>query len=559
MLTLASKNKTDYRIIIKDAVSTSVFHAAEELKSFIKQIAGADLPIFTDVSDPSEHEILVGESSHLEKLGFNIDISAFGDEGFEIKTQGEHLAIIGSEIRGTLYGVYEFLEKYLGCRWFTEDISRIPSRSEIVVGEIEDIQIPALEYRESYFNGYNDGDFFARNKNNGMSAKLEEKHGGKIKYNPFVHSFDSIISPAEYFDTHPEYFSEVDGKRSSGYSQLCLTNPEVLEIAKEKVRKWIEDNPDTNIVSVSQNDNCTYCTCEKCRAVDEYEGSHAGTLLRFVNDIAESVENDFPNVAIDTLAYQYTRKPPKYVRPRKNVIIRLCSIECCFAHPLAECGSSFADDLREWSKISRRLHIWDYVVNFAHAIAPFPNFNVLQANIKFFIENNATGIFEEGNNSTRESGELNALRQYILMKLLWNPDYDVDNGINEFLTAYYGMAAPEIRKFFDLIHNQITPDTHMHIFDSPHQAYLNAEMLSESDKIFERAERIADNETILARVKKLRLSVRYVEIVNMPMDNPNRAETVERFIADVRSSGITSYREGAGLEYTEPLLREGKI
>jgi hypothetical protein len=310
---------------------------------------------------------------------------------------------------------------------------------------------------------------------------------------------------------------------------------------------------------VSQNDWYNFCTCEKCRALDEYEGSHSGTLIHFINQIAESIEDEFPGIAIDTLAYQYTRKPSLHVRPRKNVIVRLCSIECCFSHPLSECDTAFKDDLIGWSKVCGRLHIWDYVVNFAHALSPFPNFRVLQPNIKFFIEHNVTGIFEEGNNSDRESGEFNALKQYIIAKLLWNPDYDAETGIAEFMTAYYGMASAEIRRYFELIHNQITPDIHMHIYDPPRTAYLSPAMLDEADKIFDRAERLADNETILARVKKLRLSVRYVRAVNIPSSDPNRSAVIEEFIADVRASGVTSYREGARLEHTEPLLREGKI
>ena len=61
-----------------------------------------------------------------------------------------------------------------------------------------------------------------------------------------------------------------------------------------------------------------------------------GTLLRFVNAVADAVAERYPDVLVDTLAYQYTRNVPKLTRPRRNVIIRLCSIECCFRHPLTD-------------------------------------------------------------------------------------------------------------------------------------------------------------------------------------------------------------------------------
>lgn len=558
-ITLAENGLTAYKIVVTRGATLSVLHAAEELRSFLGQISGAAFKIAFDDVKQTAREILIGGSSHLTALGVNIDIAALGLEGFKLCTAGETLVIAGSDKRGCLYGVYTFLEDYLGCRFFTEDVTVIPKRSAVYLPEINDTQIPALEYRESYFKDYWDGDFYARLKCNGNSGLLTEMHGYKMEYCHFVHSFNALVPPEKYFNEHPEYFSEVNGERIKDYTQLCLTNPDVLEIAKKTVRQWIIDNPDAAIISVSQNDWHNFCTCENCRAIDDYEGSHAGTLINFVNKIAESIEEEFPHIAIDTLAYQYTRKPPLHVRPKKNVIVRLCSIECCFSHPLSECDIDFKADLIGWSKVCGRLHIWDYVVNFAHTLSPFPNVRVLQPNIKFFIEHNVTGIFEEGNNSDRESGEFNALKQYILAKLLWNPDYDVNCGIAEFMNAYYGMAATEVLRYFELIHDQITPDIHMHIYDPPRTAYLSEAMLNKADKIFDRAERLAENETILARVKKLRLSVRYVRVANIPIEDENRAAVVEEFIADVRASGVTSYREGAHLEQTEPLLRNGKI
>ncbi len=558
-ITLADTGSTPYKIVIARGASLSVIHAAEELRMFLGRISAAPFKIAFDDIKQTEYEIIVGYNRHLSALNLDIDAEKLGAEGFSLITSGKSLVIAGSDKRGCLYGVYTFLEEYLGCRFFTEDVTVIPERKKICLPEINDTQIPVLEYRESYFKDYWDGDFYARLKCNGNAGQLEEMHGYKMEYCHFVHSFNALVPPDQYFGDHPEYFSEVGGKRIKEHTQLCLTNPDVLEIAKKTVRQWITRNPHASIISVSQNDWHNYCTCEKCSSVDKFEGSHAGTLLHFVNQIAESIEKDYPDIAIDTLAYQYTRTPPLHVRPRRNVIIRLCSIECCFSHPLSECDSSFQSDLIGWSKICGRLHIWDYVVNFAHTLSPFPNFRVLQPNIKFFIAHNVTGIFEEGNNSDRESGEFNALKQYILAKLLWNPDYDVDAGISEFLSAYYGPAAHEIRRYFDLIHDMITPDIHMHLYDAPHTAYLSSEMLDKADLIFDRAERLAQNETVLGRVKKLRLSVRYVRAANLSPDDSTREAYVEEFIKDVRKSGITSYREGAHLEHTEPLLRAGKI
>ena len=594
MLTLAKKGSTDYSIVIRQNPTPSVFHAAEELKHFLGEISGADFPIRFDSAPMGEKEIIVGANAHLDALnaeGAGIDVPGLGKEGIWIRTVGDRLVLAGSEVRGAMYAVYQLLDEHLGCRWFTSQDSFIPRRSELTLPDTDERYIPPLEFREPYMLCYNDGAFFSRNRCNAENGALlrfvckwmdpqgvvhkntlTEAEGGKVAYARFVHSLEEIVPTKEYFDAHPEYFAlryDENGEnptRQSGYAQPCLTNPGVIEIAKKNVRKILDSCPEAEIISVSQNDNQRYCQCDRCRAVDEEEGSHAGTLIRFVNAIAEDIEKDYPNVAVDTLAYQYTRKPPKLTKPRKNVIVRLCSIECCFGHPLESCSlsgteggqGSFTADLEGWGEICKRLYIWDYAANFYRAIQPFPDLRVLAPNIRYYIRHGAKGIFEEGENCFPEHGELNPLRQYLLAKLLWNPDRNVDLLIDEFLAGYFGMAAPAVRAWIDLLHAGVTEDVHVHIYDRVDQPYLSDEFLDKSEPLFDEAERMAENDTILARVKKLRLSIRFVRLSKTPADAPGRAEEAERFIEDVRASGIGSYAEGTVLADLEPAIREGR-
>jgi len=566
---LTKNKRTRYKIVISSSASLSVIHAAEELRSYLVRITGAVFDIIVDTSSRGEFEILVGKSKHMDELATDIAWDNLGAEGFTIRTIEKSIIIAGSDIRGALYGVYGFLEEYCGCRFLAEDEIKIPERDELFIPAIEDnTQIPVFEHRDAYNGCYSDGDLYARFKQNGDNGKLTEIHGGKEKYNLFCHSFKTFIPPAEYFRTHPEYFAERDGKRVSD-GQPCLSNPDVLEIVIEKVRERLREDPAARIISVSQNDNQTYCQCEKCREIDEYEGSPSGSMIRFVNAVADAIKDEFPDVAVDTLAYQYTRRAPLHVKPRSNVVVRLCAIKCCNAHPLEECGRvydaynipgiTFRGDLEAWSKISNRLYVWDYVVNFCHYLSPYPNLYVLQPNIKFYLKNNVKGIFSEGYTASRKDyAELNPLRHYLIAHLMWDPDFDVETGINEFLAGYYGMAAGEIRNYIDLIHSMITPDIHIRMQDHPSdQPYLTMEMCEKAGKIFDRAERLADNETILRRVKKLRLSVRYVELAKIPADDPTRRALAEEFICDVRELGVGEYAEGCPIENREPYILDG--
>ena len=262
---------------------------------------------------------------------------------------------------------------------------------------------------------------------------------------------------------------------------------------------------------------------------------------------------DFPHVRLDTLAYQYTRKPPRTIRPHPNVIIRLCSIECCFAHPLADCDSKenrrFAEDIVAWQPIAPRLYIWDYTPNFAHYQQVFPNFDALQPNVRFFANHGVKGLFEQGNYSTGGGGELGALRAYVLAKLLWNPDTDVDRHIAEFTQAYYGQAAPKIRAWLDAMHAPVRGvPCHAHIFDPPTACYLTDAVIEAGERLLSEAEQLADNETIRFRVRTARLPVWYAQLATDRVKDPERKAVLLQFLEVARKAGISNISESKSLD-----------
>ena len=568
-VTLVENGKSDYKIVLGQKASLSEQHAAEELQMFLGQISGAKLPIVSDGSkpDPAEKEIIVGDSEHLRALKLDIDLAKLGNEGFVIRTVGDKLVIVGGKMRGTMYGVYTFLEDTLGCRWFSAKVSRIPKMASIKVGLLNDTQVPRLEYREPFeLDGF-DADWSARNRANSNAAHLEAKHGGKISYFGFVHTFNELVPPDKYFDTHPEYFSLINGNRVKGYYQLCLTNPDVLQIVITEIRKRMKEHPEATVFSVSQNDTGGACQCANCQAIVKREGSEAGPLIEFVNKVADAVKDEFPDKAVDTLAYQYTRHPPLHVKPRPNVIVRLCSIECCFSHPLETCDSpankGFRDDIIGWGKLTNRIWIWDYVTAFGNYVEPFPNLNVLKANIQFFANHGVSGIFEEGN-YTSLGGEFEELREYMMAKFLWNPDHDQDKAMNEFLEGFYGAGAKPIRQYIDLLHNFVRDkNIHAFIWDGPGAAYLTPENIARANELFDQAEKaVANDQAALTRVKIARLPISYVMLctykpkgdgsfaIRGDRYGPEPDVATEKLARDfgevAKQAGMTAMSEGGG-------------
>ncbi|MDD2707318.1 MAG: DUF4838 domain-containing protein [Verrucomicrobiae bacterium] len=556
-------------VISSDATPTEKF-AARELQEHLEKISGAKFNVAGDSSQINGPKILVGNSRSAARLAPDVDFSRMGSEEFIIRTIDGNLILAGGRPRGSMYAVYEFLEKYLGCRWFASDCVKIPKLNPIVIPSIDERIKPTLESRTVTFaETRGDNLWCARNRINGHFLQNNEGMGGKIKYPKglFVHTFYVFVPPSKYFKEHPEYFSEINGKREAGKkSQLCLSNPEVAKLTVEAIKNLLRQEPDINIIPLSQNDVLGgFCTCPACSKIAGEEDGQSGVLLRFVNQVADMIKDEFPRVSIETLAYQYTRKPPKLVRPRPNVIIRLCSIECCFAHPHEVCpfNQTFVKDVIDWAKICGRLYIWDYTIDFCHYLAPFPNLRVISPNINFFINHRAKGILEQGTypeNETRPGigGESAWLRSYLIAKCLWNPGCDPSAAMNEFLENYYGGAASHVRKYYDLIHDEVEArQFHVKIGDHP-SGFLTLDLLDRCDRELGRAEKlVCGNAVFSKRLQQLRMWPAYARLCVAPAQDLQRRENrlcstaigksyeglLENFYADVQKFGVKNVRE----------------
>ncbi len=566
-LEIVKNGCSDYRIIISANASRTSVHAAVELQRFLFEMSGAEIPIYTDRIKERKREILLGPSNRYDEAELGINIQSLGDEGYILRSDGKQLIICGGDRRGTLYGVYGLLDDHLGCRWFTADISRIPSMRTVTIPILDETRVPKVSYREPYSWEAFNGDWAARNRmnRNSRDGGLAERHGGKVEWvdGMFCHTFAKLVPPGKYFASHPEYFSMINGRRRKNRSQLCCTNEKVIEIVTEGVLQAFREHPEADVVSLSQNDWFNYCECPKCQAIAEEEGSQIAPVLLMVNRVAEAVEKEFPGKIVETLAYQWTRKPPKTIRPRHNVVIRLCTIECCFSHPLNSCDSeenrAFADDLRAWSTACDRLWVWNYCTTFTHYFLPYPNLRVRDDNIRFFVDNNVTAIFQQDIYSN-PNGELSGLSTWLNARLLWDPGYDEDRAINEYLDGVYGPAAEPIRAYIDLLHDEIEHhNIHMGVWQGPDAEYLTDRLLASADSLWNEAETLVREDDIrLERVKIDRLSVDYailalgknrgnawiVDHDNLTADiDSNYLDRLDRFCKTAESAGVIKLRE----------------
>jgi len=478
--------------------------------------------------------------------------STLKDDAFVINaiTSGENagMTIVGGNERGVLYGVYKFLEELGGVRYFMPGLETVPD-SEIVISDGVVLEYtPYFELRRLSWNcvGTNT-DWCAKNGVNAHDGGETDPYGGKVVYGSglFVHTLGALTETGGGASPNP--CLSLDSPEGQANYQKVIKN----------LRAALEADPTINIVSVSQNDKNEYCHCDYCLASyalythdagNVEKGGTAGNLLAFVNAVAEELEDEYPDLIVDTLAYNYTQAPPKGIVPRDNVCIRVCSIRVCFMHPMTECPDAkgpndvawtrtalFRTDFINWGKICDRIHVWDYTTNFAYYIAPFCNFGSMRENMRFYHENGVRGMFPQGN-SQSISGEFGELRTYLLAKLMWNPymsEEEYNRHMNEFLEAYYGPGWIYIRQYIQHSIN-MAADSCINIYEAPLQSITEAEYRTMEHTIsgwWERAELIAGDRA--DAVHRSALQWRYILLLLHPDE-----EACKQFIEEVEAYGI---------------------
>ncbi|MDQ6480081.1 DUF4838 domain-containing protein [Dyadobacter sp. LHD-138] len=552
---LIAGGKSEYKIFVSRNASKPEHHAARELQKYLDEISGCRLSITND-KEPGQKLVYIGFKEAPQSLLKGLDIAGFGKEEFIIRADSGRLLIAGGNTRGTLYGVISYLSDHLGCRWYTREVVKIPKKKTVFLSPIDDRQQPRFEAREMAYRETNDLNWVTHNRlNHSHSKSIPDSLGGGYVVYPWVHTAFDLVSPDDYFEKHPEYFALIDGKRSraKNFAQLCLTNLEVVKIATAKVFEWIKTHPEADVYTVDQNDGDGYCQCKNCKAIDDREESHSGSLLHFVNQIADTVAKVYPRVELLTLAYAYTEIPPKTIRPADNVTIRLCHYDYCSAHALGTCNDhkQYIERFSQWSKIAKRVRIWDYYTNFERYLLPFPNFEAVKHDLKFYADHNVKAFYAEGSNvPDNGGGEFTELRAWVFSQLMWNPERDGQALIDEFVTNVYNNAAPYISQYIKMMHDQVKSDsTHFSIWEDPEDVnYLNLHTIRKADSLFMRAREVAVKDpALLKRVERAYLPVLYTRLYFYSTGGtaflekehvPAALAQFKRILADNRITGI---------------------
>ncbi|MFQ6097545.1 MAG: DUF4838 domain-containing protein, partial [Armatimonadota bacterium] len=461
-VTIAADGRPQAQIVTPAEPTYLEQFAAAELQGYLAKMSGARLPIVKE-GQPADlpYSFFVGATRRATQTGVRPNERRMGRDGFRLRSIPAGLIILGRNDLGTVFGVYELLERYFDVRWFMpgEIGECVPRRDTLRIGRINLVFKPSFRVR-----WVGTGEWPLRQRMNAYVKAGDRNVGVRWKWH--FHTFRILIPPEKYYGEHPEYFALVNGQRKVTESkthgnQLCTSNPDVIKEVAKNLIAVLDEDPDIEIITLSPNDGGGFCECEDCRALDEPDrdwfAKYSRRLAIFNNEVARIVKHKHPDVLIKVGAYAMYARPPldEDYRPEDNLFFQLCHLYFCHNHPLGsdECkagvtyqpkpqfqpNQEFCKILDRWLELSPHLFVYEYyaIGGMQRAKLPWPLLHTIRSDIPYYRDRGVEGFYTQLTETTWHRLGLN---YYLAAKLCWNADLDVDALLDDYFEKFYGPA-----------------------------------------------------------------------------------------------------------------------
>ncbi|MBZ9787158.1 DUF4838 domain-containing protein [Psychroflexus sp. CAK57W] len=480
--TISIYNSNEFQVSLHHTKTTK--QTSEDLTHYLTEVLGKTIEVS---SEEKKHQILL-----------SINTKTLNEITFEIYSDEDNIRISGGSQKALQRGIAFFLEK-IGITKITEKDWFLKSKEHLSFpSQFYKKSEPDFDYRYLYYPGNWDEKF----RNWYQLDQIDRDFG------VWGHSFYKLMPPKAYYEDQPELFALYEGKRNPG--SICYTNKKTKAIFKTELGNIIQQNPNAEFFSVSQNDDTIYCQCHECEQLNQKHGQKRGAHYVFINELAKQ----FPANKLMTLAYLHTAKPPKDLHLVHNLYTMYCPISL-------NRGRSFAEDprsarmrsiLKKWKETTENLFFWDYTVQFTDYFSAFPNIHTFQKNYDYLKSAGVKGVFSQG--SADIPSHFYELRQYLLANLMLNTEMNLDEEIKNFIDMYYGKAGEYVLTYYKLLtSNQIDSHSYLNIYDNPVEqieTFLSPERMAEYNQIILKAEAAVSNDPVMSnRVKDLRFSLEY--------------------------------------------------
>jgi len=422
-LTINGNDIAKYTILYPENASEKTMTGVSELQKYIEMSCGAKLP--AKVGTEGDFAIIIEEKTIVVEGSPNDNV-----DNFSLKSEGNNIRITGSAERGALYGCYDLIDDVIGWVYMYDSTA-----TRDYLSPRDELDITGLDYTES--------------------SVISERLGhtsDRVRYTRLKwaggrsHTFDAL-------DNGPDGTSYSEQHEN----QPCLTDETVYQVMLANVLKLLEENPGTEIISVSQNDNVGYCQCENCKASDAKYGGPSGTLVAFLNKMAADMEKaGYGDVLIHTFSYMYTEKAPENIKADSNILVEFAPINSCFAHPIdGGCNHEhYGSQMKKWAEICDHIYYWDYLYCYSQTPSPFPyiKYDNLAANFRLIADMDTVGYYPCGYGRIYD-WEFLALRHYLTNELMWDPymsEEEYNAHIKKFMEGYFGTGWEDIYEAFCL-------------------------------------------------------------------------------------------------------------
>ncbi len=545
----------DTKILLTNEDSATK-QSSNELKKYIKKISSLELDI-VKVSNKKEikkNSIIVGniDDEQIKKY-IKID-KKLKNDSFIIESKDDYIIVAGKDGRGVNYAIFHLLE-IAGCKFLSPEFEIVPKKDIVSFKNFKTIQEPRFEYREIFIGEADDIEYSVKNRLNGRLGHrtlkpIPKKYGLSINiYNTFTPS--KILSKKEYSKL------KCDG-------QIEYSSKDVQNIVLNSLDKKLQKLTLTEVamVSLAHQDVKSYCRSKSSVDIIKKYSSPAAPYMLYGIYLAESLASKFPDITFRVSAYQWSRYSPKNFRKfPKNMILSFADIEANFAKALDESENiEIYKDLLGWGEYIDNISIWHYITNFDNYFQPYPDLYALDKNIKIFASiPKVKGVFLQGSYGTY-GGELSNLRVWVYSKLLWNPNRDIEDLIEEFVKNYYGSAYKEVLEYLNLLHNSLKEsDDKLLVKTSIDSKYLNRESLLKAEEILKRGlKRVKNSKVYSKHLLEIISGVDYINLVR-GIDAENREERLQRFKKFLQNSKIRYYAEGKRVDDLSPYLSKNRV
>ena len=520
----------DWNIVVAEDAIPSERYAGQEFQQLFKQATGLKLPMVSKISRTDRH-IFIGPGAAMHDSSVGFRTGEMGSEDLRIVIGHDNIAIAGGRPRGTLYGVYTFLEDYLGVRFLTAEATHVPRvTSPHKVEPVDRSYHPPFSYRFYLKQEVMADPVFAVRRRQNTAGRhspkelhMNERFGGEAIGGVFLHN--NFQFGGASFKEHPEYWCLFNGRRQP--LQPCLSHPFVRQAVVETVKRQLPHYRHADTIPLAQNDAPGACECLRCAAIQRegdapgeipvpatnplglgykpINGPPSAVIIDFVNHVARQVAEQRSDLYVGTEAYAYSMMPPRKTKTLPNVKVQMAMYHSCVMHafedPDCPVNRQVVDYLKGWGRACDNLLFWHYDLNPRDCLYPAPNLRALGPQMRAFVRSSGQGIFLQG---TVRNAEFSDLRGYLTTSLIWDPSRDVDQLIDEFLHLYYGKAAAPIRRWIDLVHDQaLASGKHTNINFTPRSCGLDQELGEKGVMLFAKAIATADNDQIRHRVEKV--------------------------------------------------------